>query len=101
MDTRKVQVLQTGNEKALCLMNEDMTGDVAAFYKEQSDRHVQTIIDRANAYPELVEALNGIMVLAEQRAEDFDNGDDDLKADSIEAQRLVDVARALLATLKA
>ena len=69
MDTRKVQILQTGNEKALCLMNEDTTGDVAAFYKEQSERHVQTIVDRANAFPALVEALRLMVEEEEQQAD--------------------------------
>ena len=57
MDTRRIAILQTGNEKALCLMNEDTTGDVATFYKEQSERHIKTIVDRANAFPSLVQAL--------------------------------------------
>lgn len=103
MDTRKLEYSKGSEPHCQAqIFQEDGDGKtIAITYSDDNGATAAELVKRYNAYPNLVGALNGIMVLAEQRAEDFDNGDDDLKADAIEAQRLVDVARALLATLKA
>lgn len=62
-----------------------------------SERGAAELVKRWNAFPELVEALRGIIDLASDRADMLHEiADADLEADADEAYRRVQAARAIL-----